>query len=295
MITIEQLEKWVDQEINSLGYYGLREDREALNEQSDIYAEVRSIGYTKRPMELCRRCASAALTASVPIEPGTDLSNITEVFTWSRQGIYTPLEVYLKLFPDKKPSVLERIMKLTKCIVLMGGPGSGKGTIAQKIVGEYYIKHLSTGDIVRAEMVKDSEPGRVVKDCLGKGLLVPDYVVTEMFKNYLMSFPMTMFILDGFPRTVSQAKQLKEILRAHGAAVSNIIYLDVPCSTMTERLINRARPDDAGVIEQRLSAFQTETLPAIEWMKDNFDCFTTVNGNRTPDEVYADAKKVIVF
>lgn len=111
MITKEQLDKWVDCEIGALRYYGLREDRETLTEESNLYEHLRSIGYTKRPMPLVRRCAMVSLSSDEIITPETKLENLKQVYTWSRDNVYTALEIYWMLYPEKRKEVIYLLTK----------------------------------------------------------------------------------------------------------------------------------------------------------------------------------------
>ena len=295
-ITLEQIEKWADTEAGCLRYYGMREHREALNVDSDLYRDIQSIGYTKRPMELHRRCAPVSLTSDGPIGPEMNLNDLHVVYTWSRENTFTPLEIYLKLFPEKKIQIIERIMNLTKCILLIGPPGCGKGTLSDNIVGEFYIPHVSTGDIVRKGMKDDTELGKKMKDYLGKGLLVPDDMSTDMLKKFLDTFQMTTFILDGFPRTLPQAKEMKSILRKHGAAISAIIFLQVPEAELIRRVEHRDRPDDKGVIHTRMEAYKKQTIPALEYLKKEYkDKFFEINGDRPGPVVYQQVRALLSF
>ncbi len=120
-------------------------------------------------------------------------------------------------------------------IVLLGPPGAGKGTFAKYFSRKYCVPHISTGDIFRAEIEKGSELGRRVREYVDKGLLVPDDLVIEVVRKRL-SKPDTVkgFILDGFPRTIVQARALEEFAR-----VDAVIYIYVPMEVAVERLSSR--------------------------------------------------------
>jgi adenylate kinase len=296
IVTLEQLIKWSNTEIDWIGHYGYKEHREALTQESDLYRDVASIGYAKVNMPLYRRCSMFSISSDVPIVPGMNMEDLKIVNTYSRENVFTPLEIYLKLFPAEKTNVYEKIMKLSKCILVIGGPGCGKGTLADKIKGEFNTAHVSTGDIVRKEMKDDTPLGRKMKDYLGKGLLVPDDMSTDMLKNFLNTFQMRTFILDGFPRTLSQAEELSSILREYKASVSCAIFLDVQEAELIRRIEARDRPDDKGVVTKRLSVYKEQTAPAVEYLKKTLgDKFFTINGNRTPAEVYQQVRPLLSF
>lgn len=166
-----------------------------------------------------------------------------------------------------------RIELKPKIIILLGAPGSGKGTQAVMLAKELKIPHISTGDILR-ENVKNGTPlGKEAKTYMDSGQLVPDKLVANLLYQRLSeSDAANGYILDGYPRTVSQAKELQEHLR--GKVEVQAIYLNVPDSIITERILNRAkqsevaRSDDTpDVIQKRLSVYHEQTEPVINYYK----------------------------
>ncbi|BBJ27211.1 adenylate kinase [Athalassotoga saccharophila] len=125
-------------------------------------------------------------------------------------------------------------------IIFVGPPGAGKGTQAQVISKTFKIPHISTGDMLRNEMESGSELGKKVRDIINSGKLVDDAVMNQIVKERL-SKPDTKngFILDGFPRTLNQAKALDEILSSIGKKLDHVIYVDVPEKVIVERLSAR--------------------------------------------------------
>ncbi len=125
-------------------------------------------------------------------------------------------------------------------IIFVGPPGAGKGTQAQVISKTFKIPHISTGEMLRNEMESGSELGNKVKDIINSGKLVDDTVMNQIVKERL-SKPDTKsgFILDGFPRTLNQAKALDEILFSIGKKLDHVIYVDVPENVIVERLSAR--------------------------------------------------------
>lgn len=111
MITKQQLDKWIDIEINALRYYGYREDREKLTENSNLYQDIRPIGYVKRQMSLTRRCSWTSITANEIITSSTKLEDMFEVHTWNRDNIFTPLEIYWIIYPEKRNEIINLLNK----------------------------------------------------------------------------------------------------------------------------------------------------------------------------------------
>ena len=111
MITKEQLEKWVDTEIGALRYYGIRSDRSKLTEDSNIYNELRSIGYTKKTTPLVRRCSQTTITSDSLITKDTKLEDMYEKHTWDRDNKFTPLEIYWIIFPEKRKDIIYLLNK----------------------------------------------------------------------------------------------------------------------------------------------------------------------------------------
>ena len=119
--------------------------------------------------------------------------------------------------------------------LLFGPPGAGKGTHASKLMGALKIAHISTGDIFRAEVKLGSSLGKKVSDYLNRGELVPDEIVNEVLKKWIIKTDNTQgFILDGYPRTIEQAKALEKF-----AKINAIVQLVVPDWVIVERLSNR--------------------------------------------------------
>jgi adenylate kinase len=159
-------------------------------------------------------------------------------------------------------------------IVLFGPPGSGKGTQAAMLVEKYGLKHLSTGDVLRAEKASGSDLGNRMAEIMAAGLLVPDEIVNAIVKNRIDEFATEVpgFIFDGFPRTSEQAKTLDSYLNEVGSSVTLILFLDVPKEELVKRLLKRAietgRADDTeSVIEARVVEYVAKSLPVAELYK----------------------------
>ncbi|MCB9223597.1 MAG: adenylate kinase [Crocinitomicaceae bacterium] len=159
-------------------------------------------------------------------------------------------------------------------IVLFGPPGAGKGTQAVKLVEKYSLFHISTGDVFRYNMKNETELGMLAKSFISKGQLVPDEVTINMLVDTIEKNPAEGYIFDGFPRTVVQAEALDKILNEKGTSISMCLALDVEENELRERLKSRAllenRPDDAdpAVIQNRINVYKNETLPVINFYKN---------------------------
>ena len=151
-------------------------------------------------------------------------------------------------------------------IVLFGPPGAGKGTQSQKLIAKYNLVHLSTGDLLRAQIAEGTVLGLQAKKLMDEGLLVPDAVVIGMIGNALATNKQAAgFIFDGFPRTVAQAESLDQLLAEHGTTVACMVALEVGEEELVKRLLERGktsgRPDDQDEtkIRRRVQVYNSET------------------------------------
>ena len=158
---------------------------------------------------------------------------------------------------------------------LFGPPGSGKGTHGGAIAKKYNFKHISTGELLRAEIAAGTELGRKAKDLIDKGCLVPDEVVEGMIENCFNTITgYDGFLLDGFPRTLPQAQALDKILAARGEELNGVISIMIPDEMVFERIKHRAaiegRADDTSdtIIANRINTYHTQTEPLIAFYKE---------------------------
>ncbi len=152
-------------------------------------------------------------------------------------------------------------------LVLFGAPGVGKGTQAQLLAERYGIPHLSTGEAFRQAIREGSSLGEQVRHYVDNGLLVPDELVTAVVEQALEAPPYRNgCILDGFPRTLTQAQALDELLARSGRHVDLVINLIVSEEEIVRRLLLRGRPDDTEpVIRQRLHVYNEQTQPVLDY------------------------------
>ncbi|QKG51645.1 adenylate kinase [Hymenobacter sp. BRD67] len=157
-------------------------------------------------------------------------------------------------------------------IVLFGPPGAGKGTQSQKLIAKYNLVHLSTGDLLRAQIAEGTELGLKAKKLMDEGLLVPDEVVIGMIGSALATNTQASgFIFDGFPRTTAQAESLDRLLARHHTTVACMIALEVGEEELVKRLLERGktsgRPDDQDEtkIRRRVTVYNTETAQVASY------------------------------
>lgn len=201
-------------------------------------------------------------------------------------------------------------------IVLLGAPGAGKGTQAQRFVADYGVAHISTGDLLRAAVKAQSELGVAAKKYMDAGELVPDQLVIDLVKERLAADDAQKgFILDGFPRNTTQAVTLDTELAAMGRELDGALLVDVPAEVIIDRLSSRRTCRDCGytagpdttvcpscagemyqrdddkpeTIKNRLDVYEKNTSPLVEYYRGQ-GILKVVDGNRDIDLVYTDVK-----
>ena len=173
-------------------------------------------------------------------------------------------------------------------LLLIGAPGAGKGTQAERLAERFGIAHISSGDLLRQHVRDQTSLGQTLKSYVDQGDLVPDSVVMDMLRKPLMAAERG-YVLDGFPRTVEQAKASYAVVREFGAEVQAAIHLDVPRAELVRRLQARGRGSDdtEAVIEHRLQVYQERTVPLLEYYAGREWMFT-VDGAQPVDVVHED-------
>lgn len=189
-------------------------------------------------------------------------------------------------------------------VVLFGPPASGKGTQATRIKAKYAIAHLSTGDMLRAAIAEGTEIGKKAKAIMDSGKLVPDEIVVGIIAERITQADCSKgFVLDGFPRTVNQAKELDAMLKAKTLSVTHVIVMDVNEAELIKRVENRAaearrkgepvRPDDdPETFKKRLGVYQAETAPILPYYEKQGK-ISHVDGMKPVDEVTAQIDAVL--
>ena len=176
-------------------------------------------------------------------------------------------------------------------IILFGAPGCGKGTQAALIKEKYNINHISTGEVIRGEIMGGTELGKSMQGYIEAGQLAPDSIVIGMIHNYMQEHKdASGNIFDGFPRTTAQAVAFDEILSADGESVSVMIYMDVPEEELVKRILLRGkdsgRADDASedVIRNRIAVYREQTAIVAEHYSKQGK-YVAIDGVGTLEEV----------
>ena len=204
--------------------------------------------------------------------------------------------------------------------ILLGAPGAGKGTQASRIVEKYNIPHISTGDIFRDNIKRQTELGKRAQEYMNKGELVPDDLTCEIATTRLLEDDcVNGFLLDGFPRTVYQAEKLEEFLEAHGQELDKVINMDVDQEALIARLTGRRvckncgasfhviniPPKEEGICDvcgsplvqrdddseetarNRLAVYAEQTMPLIDFYRDR-GTLVEIDGEGDPEKVFLD-------
>ena len=184
-------------------------------------------------------------------------------------------------------------------LILFGPPGSGKGTQSEKLIARYGLRHLSTGDLLRNEISRQTALGQEAQNFMDKGQLVPDEVVIGMISSALDANPDAKgFLFDGFPRTSAQAQALDRLLELKKAPITVMLALDVSEQELIKRLLKRGetsgRSDDTNeaVIRARIVEYHTKTAVVADHYK-KFNKVVMVKGEGTVDEIFAGLCKEI--
>lgn len=198
-------------------------------------------------------------------------------------------------------------------LIILGIQGSGKGTEGKLIAELYGLKHISTGDLLRKEVIEKTELGKEISSYIDKGNLVPDELINKIF---LKNLPKDKFILDGYPRNLSQAEFLEKV-----NPVEKVIFLELPEQEVYHRLglrvqckkcgaiyglnvkpkkegicdkcqsiLERRKDETPEAIKKRIDLFKKETLPLLKFYKSRV---IRINGNQTVEAVFEDIKKLL--
>lgn len=177
-------------------------------------------------------------------------------------------------------------------LVIFGAPGSGKGTQSELLINEYGLYHISTGEVLREHIAKGTELGIIADSFISKGYLIPDDLMISILADLLDSNPDTAngVIFDGFPRTINQAKELKEMLKKRGSELHAVIGLEVDDDELINRLIMRGKAsgrsdDNLETIKQRLNVYHSQTSPLRDfYITENK--YLSINGSGDVNDIF---------
>lgn len=184
-------------------------------------------------------------------------------------------------------------------IVLFGGPGSGKGTQSEQLIKKYGLHHISTGEVLRDHIKRETDLGKVAKGYIDEGQLIPDdlmiKILDDVLENEAKDKPGVIF--DGFPRTIPQAEALNELLRKRGKELHAVVGLEVPDEVLVERMINRGKltgraDDNEDTIKKRLNVYHNQTSPLKEHYKKQ-NKYVAIDGNREVAHIFDSITKEI--
>jgi adenylate kinase len=185
-------------------------------------------------------------------------------------------------------------------LIFLGPPGAGKGTQAAIMAASFGIPHISTGDILRTHVSEKTDLGQKAKVYMDQGELVPDQLILDMVEHRLgESDAQNGWILDGFPRNISQADFIAALVLKGDSEAKNsggelkVINLDVPNEILVQRLLARGRQDDhEEIIRHRLQVYREQTAPLIDYYGQR-NQLRSLNGNRSLDEITQELKQIV--
>lgn len=210
-------------------------------------------------------------------------------------------------------------------LLIMGGPGAGKGTMSERILKKYHILHISTGDIFRSEIAQQTELGLLAKSYIDKGLLVPDEVTNPMVKSFLEKSDHTNgYLLDGYPRTLDQAVAFNKLVAGSELEIEKVIHLEIPFEVLAQRVTGRRICKNCGAIyhvtnspskvegvcdvcdgplyqrkddtieslKVRVNEYSKLTEPVLEYYAKK-GLVSTVNANQSIESVWEDVQKAL--
>jgi len=183
-------------------------------------------------------------------------------------------------------------------VIIFGAPGSGKGTQSELIISEYGLYHISTGEILRQEIKKQTELGSIAEEYIKTGQLIPDELIIKILADVLAANPDARgYIFDGFPRTIAQGEALDNLLRERNTSITAVLNLVVDEKELLNRLIKRGEEsgrtdDNPAVIQNRLEVYRNQTAPLEEYYRKKGKLFK-IKGTNSIEEVFEKIVEVL--
>lgn len=184
-------------------------------------------------------------------------------------------------------------------IVIFGAPGSGKGTQSEKLIDEYGLFHVSTGEVLRDHISRGTDLGKVADSYISQGQLIPDDLMIDILDRVLEDNPESKkgVIFDGFPRTIPQAEALKKMLGKRGSKVHAVVGLEVDDNELVDRLVKRGQmsgrsDDNPETINQRLKVYHSQTSPLRDYYIGEGN-YHAIPGSGEVDAIFDTIKKSI--
>ena len=180
-------------------------------------------------------------------------------------------------------------MKSLEVLIFLGPPGSGKGTQAEILTDKLNLNHLSVGDLLRENILNNTELGKLASSYVKSGELVPDELIIDLMDSYITNIKnktdISGIILDGFPRTINQAIALENKIKQLNVSIKAVINLDIPDQKILNRLASRGREDDKPeLIKNRLNVYRNQTEPLLEFYKKR-SLLDPINGDQAEVDV----------
>lgn len=232
----------------------------------------------------------------------------------------------MNLFKENAGRITKARLEKSMNLLIMGAPGSGKGTFSSRLKSTHDLNHISTGDIFRKNIKENTPLGQEAKSYMDKGLLVPDELVNKMVLDTLKNLPEDSkgYLLDGYPRTLDQAKAFDEMTKGTAQEVETVLYMDVPHEILNKRILGRRTCPKCGEIYNiyfkptkeenvcdncgselsyraddneeslavRLGEYERATRPVIEYYQDQ-DKVALINANQGFDEIWAEISEAL--
>lgn len=179
-------------------------------------------------------------------------------------------------------------------LVILGGPGAGKGTQAQELSNNLSIPLLAVGDILREAIASETALGKLAMPYVETGELVPDIAMIQFFRRRLMLWDVfNDWVLEGYPRTAFQAEELDFLLDDLAQQLDWAIWLKVPTELLLSRSIQRDRSDDSPeILQRRLDLYHERTIPILDYYEYR-NKLLTIDGDRSPEQVQQDILKIV--